>query len=133
MRSSALKVRACRAVATLLALAWLPYVSAVCSATPGRHSGCPMFPLAASASHHRWGPPAGTGEVHVRHPCCERSGRCNTVVASPAAWGVFPAIVTTLPAIISEQFVRGSAAGVLARVLPTHDPPPYLLHATFLI
>jgi hypothetical protein len=132
MLSSTLRVRARRAVATLAVLAWLPYVLTVCSAIPGRHS-CPMFPRATSASHHGWGPPAGTVEVRARHTCCERSGRCNTVVAAPAAWGVFSAVAAMSSPIVPERPATGSAISAVARVLPTHDPPPYLLNAAFLI
>jgi ABC-type Zn2+ transport system substrate-binding protein/surface adhesin len=137
----------------IVALTWLPYISARC--IEGATGGCPLVAAeyeTEGRSHHEGGrnhahqhedhaaEDHGTtahhhngGEPSVpERTCCERTGKCAVEVTSwmptapPAVAVAMVATIDVLPKAMRAQRARRVAD-------PTHHPPPYIRFATLLI
>ena len=147
------RIRSHPGIMAIVALTWLPYISARC--IEGATGGCPLMAAEHGAEGrphhegdrdhaHQHGPHAaedhGTAAHHdhsgkssaPEHTCCELTGKCAVEVtplmstASPAVAVAMVATITVLPMAMRVPRAKRVAD-------PTHHPPPYIRFATLLI
>ena len=147
------RIRSHPGIMAIVALTWLPYMSARC--IEGLTGGCPFTAAqheADSRSHHegdgdhahRHGPHAaedhGTAANHdhggkspvPERTCCERTGKCAVEVTSSMS-SASPVVAVTKVATI-DVFPKALHVRRARRVAdPTHHPPPYIRFASLLI
>ena len=134
----------CRAVLGLLAITWLPYVSARCIAP--LDGGCSMLPAASVDVHAR--PHDHSRGVHEAmpranhdehdgsrpgHTCCELTGKYAYTVDSSPPSAAPAAVLVTMPT--PAQTPTGLVAIRLNHLNPEppQHPPPYLRFLTLLL
>lgn len=147
MMNSLRKIRRCRVIPVVLAVAWLPYVGTRCIANPFAPAGCCVRSVANHAhGGHAGGPSDATatlatshqGADHTRgpaHSCFDLSGTCAIQATSPAP----PANASgfSAPSTHSDAAARSTGAITPARPLdagcrvwpaglPLQPHPPYL-------
>jgi len=124
----------------IVALTWLPYMSARC--IEGATAGCPLV----TEEHEAEGQPRheshdhGTAAHHdhdgkssaPERTCCELTGKCAVEVTSQTPTAS-PAVAVAVVETVDVLPLAVRVARVLRVADPTHHPPPYIRFATLLI
>ena len=141
------RMRRCRTIVGLLAIAWLPYVSTRC-VDASADGGCPIaHPPRDAGSHqghepghhsHEGVPTAHQDGDHDQTPgrtCCELTGKYACTVNSSTPSAAPPRLMVTLPRAVDVHALAPLPTPHPQRRTPgpIHGPPPYLRFATLLI
>jgi hypothetical protein len=141
MRLSLGRIRGCRVIPFVLAVAWLPYVATRCVENPVTHVGCGMLPAAYAhtgdaGGHSQHGMASQPGHHHNHapaHTCCDLTGKCNIKI-TPSTASLDPLQLVALAPVTPDRVVphadcsRRQATPTLA-----HAPPIYLRDLTLLV
>jgi hypothetical protein len=142
MRTPLRKIRDCRAIAFVLAVAWLPYIATRCIENPLTHH-CSVLPAAAHAhagethepSHH--GMASAHDDQHHKtapaHTCCDLTGKCNMKLAAATPSFVPIHLVAILPLAVDASVPYAELPPQRDAAALAHAPPTYLRNATLLI
>ena len=136
MMSPLRRIRGCRVIPVVLALAWLPYIGTRCIQNPVTHT-CPI-----SAAHAHSSQAATSGQqshchgakhAPARSCCCDLAGKCDikgsSAVPSPAS----ALVVAALPVVTCGIVLDGQSLDAPALITLTHGPPTYLRNLTLRI
>lgn len=148
MSLSLRRVRRCRAVLVVLAVAWLPYISVRCVESSAH--GCPIWTPSHGAAgrsqpEHEHPGHAHDGNAHEGMPsggesdhlpartCCELTGKYAFATSVPAPSAAPAAVLVRL--CEGAEFPQPPLAVDAHRRVPltAHAPPRYLRFATLLI